>query len=234
MAIGFLPDSLSFEIYIQRTLLVLPALVFFTALGLISTYTYLVKNFPKFNPQPILYILSAGVMIVSLVLFWDAYFIHQRIHQPWHRQGWAHEFITTLNQLAPQYPQTVIARDSHILYLFNEKVEPQEAQQLLRGNISSNGSFNSLTKYKDYLFMPNDCPLAGKLDVLYVCNGEKIPFNSKVQAVIRYPSNVPAKIFITFTEPTAENSLTKGDRISIMEDTIKDPKILSDEYPGYW
>jgi 4-amino-4-deoxy-L-arabinose transferase-like glycosyltransferase len=235
LLIGFIPDSLSYEgTNIQRSLPVLPAIIFMSAVGTTRIYEYIITTFHlKLIRQSIL-VFTGFIFLAFSFYFYDSYFIHQSTHEPWHRQGWAKEYIQKLHSLAPQYPKTVLAHIPYVVFLFYEKVDPRVAPTLLQHRVVTSSGFSDLSQYRDYIFMPNDCPTAGKLGVLYVCKGEKVPLNSTVLSVIRYKNNVPAHIFITFTEPSSNNEAYKGDRISIIESTRVEQTILPEYYSGYW
>ncbi len=94
--------------------------------------------------------------------------------------------------------------------------------------------FNHLAKFENYMFMPIDCPMQGKTGVLYVCQGNKVAYNTNIIKVIRYADNQPARIFLTFAGPTEKISHQLSDRIGYFEETIKDPRIISSLEDRYW
>ena len=49
-----------------------------------------------------------------------------------------------------------------------------------------------------YFKMPMKCPLSGKRNVLYVCEGEEIPQNARLIDVIYYLDRVPAYTLIEY------------------------------------
>ncbi len=77
-------------------------------------------------------------------------------------------------------------------------------------------------KAEGYFTMPVDCPAAGKLHVLYVCRGIKIPPNSKIIKIIRYRDDQPAFTLLEFSSSnilTAQpNNLKFMDKYGIIDD----------------
>lgn len=231
--IAFIPPSLSFMgTNSQRTLIVFPMFHAVIALGIYSFYQ-LLSTKPFYLKVTISCIFSF-VVIYNYFYFINNYFVHQKVHQPWNRDEYGKDMIQTINQLSPNYKKTVISESSTILFLFYNKINPLEAREILANRESDSLGFYHFKSFRDYIFMPPGCPGVGKLDVLYVCSGTKVAYNTNILKVIRFGDGQPARIFLTFIDPTLNKPPPNIDNVSIYPDTKLNPKIIPESENRYW
>ena len=102
-------------------------------------------------------------------------------------------------ELKDNYKAVAAGGDDYIFFLFYGKISPGDFQK--RSDIipSSQAKWDRVRRLDNIYFkMPFKCPMGGKLNVLYVCEGVEIPQNSKVIRAIYYPDGVPAYSLIEF------------------------------------
>jgi uncharacterized membrane protein len=231
--LAFIPDSLSYmETNTQRTAIIIPMIQLTTVLGLVLTLGFIKKQniFWQF-----LFILPLmAIVFYNYTSFIHNYFVHQKMHQSWQRDGYAREMIETINALSSRYQKIVISGSQSHLFFFYNKTDPRLAAEILKSKTLDNMGFNSIAGFDKYIFMPLDCPKEGKLGVLYVCRGNKVAYNTSILKVIRYPDNQPARIFLTFTQPTQPTQAKEPERISWFTETIQNPKIIPANADRYW
>jgi len=201
----FLGSSFSqFGSEAERTLLAAPFFCFLASYGLITVSAKMRKN----------YIFTIFVGSVSILLIWNmTYFNHQyywhgNVHQPWGRNYGMKDMISSLPSFKNKYQKIIFPDNVYIFFYFYNKVDPKIAwKEATTTNIKANFIGLKLRSLiGDYMTMPIECPAAGKLNVLYVCQGTKIPKNSKIIKIIRYRDNQPAFIFVEFI-PTETTTL---------------------------
>ncbi|MCL5798194.1 MAG: glycosyltransferase family 39 protein [Patescibacteria group bacterium] len=231
--LAMIPDALSFMgTNTQRTVIAVPMFEVLTAMGLWQWYVFLkTKNILLRGG---IYLLFLSYALYQYLSFMHNYFVHQNVHQPWYRESYGKETVQTINEVSGKYKKTVITGTSPMLFLFYGRIDPQEARRILSNRTVDGMGFNHLAKFENYMFMPIDCPTQGKTGVLYVCQGNKVAYNTNIIKVIRYGDGQPARIFLTFADPTEKISHQLSDRIGYFEETIKDPRIISSSEDRYW
>ena len=216
-AIGviFLGSSFSeFGSETERTLFAAPLFCFLISYGLITVYNKLHRREIYFAK---LFLGCIGLLLfLNLAYFNHQYFWHANVHEPWGRNFGVHEMLSALPSLESQYQNIIIPDSTYIFFYFYNQVDPkiawaQSANRLSRTNFLG---LNLRSQTGNYLTMPIECPAAGKLHILYVCQGTKIPKNSRVREVIRYRDGQPAFIILEFT-PTI-STIPAPENVSFM------------------
>jgi len=159
---------------IQRSLVMLPALVMITAFGFYQGYIFAKKYLKK-----VIFHLGMGVLILGFIwnfsYFLHQYFVHAKIHRPWYRFEGFKEMVLKVNELAPKYEKVFISKAEggvYMHFLFFSKIEPAEYQKLGSPKDKDYGGFGK------YIFFPQQC-VFGK-NALLVASGkcQEAPFTS--------------------------------------------------------
>jgi 4-amino-4-deoxy-L-arabinose transferase-like glycosyltransferase len=193
--LGPIPGAFTFEDIpnIQRTIMMLPALLTITALGIDISLTYIFKKQKK------IFLTVIGIIFIyNITSFLHNYFHHSFTFQPWYRSYGEKELVTAVSTYSHLYPQVITTSQNDnnlIFYLFYQKTSPPYFQSL-----GSPRDKDGLT-FKNILFTYAHCPLNaaknspanGKLNTIYVNLGEcLIPTNAKVLQTIMLPDNTVA------------------------------------------
>ena len=199
----------------ERTVFAAPLFCFLISYGLLIIYDN-VRN--HYQHIALIFLTSIGVLLgFNIAYFNHEYYWHANVHEPWGRNFGMHTMLSTLPTLENKYQKIVIPDSAYIYYYFYNHVDPaiawaEAGQRLNKANFLG---LNLRAKIGNYLTMPIDCPSAGKLHVLYVCQGTKIAKNTKVIEVIRYRDNQPAFILLEFM--AKESTLPPPKNISFMD-----------------
>lgn len=230
--ISFLPGALSFEgTNVQRSLMAVIPYSYITAIGLLSTYSFLQTISMKQRVAGLT--LISILFLINFVYFLNSYFIRQLVHQPYHRQPHIAETYKALDELSKSYDQVVIGNVPYAELFFHYKTDPVKAQKLLKTESRTLDTRIFIKRYDKFEIMPVNCPDEGKLGVLYLCNGDEVPYNSKIIKVIRYANDVPSRVFLEFTPPDVVTPQA-GNRIRILKSTQAQPKIIPTTESRNW
>lgn len=194
----FLGSSFSeFGSETERTLFAVPIFSFLIAYGL----TVLVEKVHKNYISAVIIGTIWLLFIYNMAYFNHQYFWHGNVHQPWGRNFGVQEMIGSIKLMENRYEKVVIPDSTYIFFYFYNKTDPKIAWEESKnvGKETNFLGFHLRSKIGNYITMPIECPAAGKLHVLYVCTGTKIPRNGKIIKIIPYRDNQPAFIFLEFT-----------------------------------
>lgn len=181
----------------ERTLFAVPLFCFLISYGLVVIYNGKVRNHLL---NPIILGVSWLLFIFNIAYFNHQYYWHGNVHQPWGRNFGLAEMIRTVSDLKNKYEQVVVPDNTYIFFYFYNKTDPKIAwaeSQSVNQKANLLG-YHLRSKIGDYFTMPTECPAVGKPHVLYVCQGTKIPPNTKVLKIIYYRDNQPAFTFLEF------------------------------------
>lgn len=204
-----------------RTLFTVPIFCFLISYGLLITYNKVRKTH--------LYSIISGLLVI-LFIFNVAYFSHQyfwhgNVHQPWGRNYGIAEMVTTVSAQKSKYKKVIVPESTYIYFYFYDKTDPRIAWEEAN-SVNQKANFlryHLRSRIEDYLTMSIDCPAAGKLHVLYVCRGTKIPPNSKILKLIRYRDEQPAFILLEFsssiTQTSSPNNLKFMEKYGLIDDS---------------
>lgn len=224
----------------ERTLFAVPLLCLLLSYGLMVFFqmvTTFYKNFLQgfsFLRQSVfsrsVYLFTGVLLLFNITYFNHQYYYHANVHEPWGRDYAVKDMLATVASLKSNYSAVLIPDNSYIFYYFYNLVDPAIS---VRETKEIHGERNYLglgmrKKVGDYLTLPFNCPISGRLNALYVCRGTKVPQNSKILKVISYRDAQPAFIFLEFT---ASNS-AEGLPANISYFSEKRP--LLSEADGYW
>jgi len=176
---------------VQRSLLMLPALLIITSYGLWSSLRSLRKRFGPIS-QKLFVFLLALLFCWNFSYFLHQYYVHSKLHRPWYRFNGFKEMVLAVNELAPHYDKIVVTKNQGRIYmhfLFFQKFDPVEYQSL--GSLKDK-DFQGFGKL---IFVSQDCPTVLPpeaseeiaVKVLYVASGicENPPFSGKETKLIR-------------------------------------------------
>jgi len=103
----------------------------------------------------------------------------------------------------------VISRGHYIPFLYFNRINPQDF--ITKATFSQIGNLKKVEGYGKLVFnMPYDCPPVGKVNVLYVCFGYKIPATARLVDLIRFRDGQPAILLVDFGK---EINKTLPDRV---------------------
>lgn len=227
---AMVPGAMTVEsVNLQRAFLVIPDLVWLMAIGLVELWN-IVSNVQAIYRRAIL--LGFAVLVsVNTVYFWQNYFVHHQYRRPWGRHGYVAELSVKLQQHAPQFERTFIADLPYLPMLYYLKIDPTVAQKMLHEESYKRDSATVVRKFGAYDEMRVRCPLAGKLQVLYVCKGDAVPEASRVIDVVRYRDGIPAYTLIELLPRTDQRIMeAKPDRVVVKKETIGQDSITDE--PG--
>jgi len=177
----------------RATLMIIP-LAIISGLGA-AYLTDLFNNKKKI----IIYILLFLSISVSSLYCLNQIFIQKPLDKPWYKQVVNEKLTKSIWELKDNYKAVATGGDDYIFFLFYGKIDPSDFQK--RSDIipPSQAKWERVKRLDNIYFkMPFKCPMGGKLNVLYVCEGVEIPQNSKVIRAIYYPDGVPAYSLIEF------------------------------------
>jgi 4-amino-4-deoxy-L-arabinose transferase-like glycosyltransferase len=193
-----LPASSTFEEIpnVYRTLIVLPPLLIIIAVGVHAVLSYTAIK-QTLRTELILLLMLLG--IGELIYFQHQYYVHQELHQPWHREYAYKPLMEELTKLSPNYEKIVVTKSQQgasIAILFWSKYDPATYQKEGSPADKSYGGFGN------YIFAPEGCPLSpdpkgivrGEVDTLYINKGECLlpPSNAKLVKTINWQDGNPA------------------------------------------
>jgi len=174
------------------------------------------------------------IFIYQVSLFTNRYFVHLPVRQPWHRQNYLSELVSDLSVIGKDYEEIVITKEPATNLFFYQKTPPFQVQQIMKTAGRDKWGFVYLNKFNNYIFMPIDCPLQGKENVLYVCRGQQVPYNSKIIKVIRYADGLPARIFLEFVDQEPRRTKELPWRIEVIPETMNKFKLINENEKNYW
>lgn len=212
----------------ERTLFAAPIFSFLISYGLLITY----RKLHKYNRQ--LATFTSGVFILLLTYnvayFNHQYYWHANVHEPWGRDYGMKEMVSTVQSLEKNYKTVVVPDSTYIFFYFYNRVDPAVAWGESQSRLGTPNYLGLKTRAKvgNFLTMPIECPGSGKLNVLYVCRGTKIPKMSSVVKVIRYRDEQPAFTFLEFTPTESKKPPPKN--INYLESS----QILEEDSDRYW
>lgn len=222
--------------HINRASLMIVPLCIFSGYGL-----YSVTNFKSRAVK-----LISG-LAVSLALFWSIFyclhqiFIVKPVLRPWYKQQVNKQLTQKVLSLKDNYPAVAVTDDDYIFYLFYGKISPENFQK--RADIIPAGEkrWERVNRLDNIFFkMPFRCPLSGKKDALYVCEGDEIPQNSRLVDIVYFLDGVPAYTFIEFYPLSERPEVLPElpDRLHYMVGTEKPDGfpdgIIPEDYPSLW
>ena len=223
----FLGSSFSeFGSETERTVFAVPLFGLLISYGLIALY----QNLHHLSLLPLFLGAACLLLALNIAYFNHQYYWHANVHEPWGRSFGMHEMIATLPQLENKYKKIVIPDSAYIYYYFYNSVDPKVAwteadRRLDKANFVG---LKLRAQVGPYLTMPIECPKAGKLNVVYVCRGTKIPKNTQVVKTIYYRDDQPAFIFLEFTPTVSTTPPPKN------VDYIEASPIMNNASEAYW
>lgn len=181
----------------RATLMTIP-LTIVSAMGA----NYFLELFGKNKQKITIYIayifLLLGI-IVSFIYCLNQIFIQKPMDKPWYKQTVNEELTRSILELKDGYKAVATKGDDYIFFLFYDKISPSDFVKRSDIDPPEKSKWDRVGRFDNIYFkMPFDCPLAGKLNTLYVCQGENIPQNAKVVKAIYYPDGLPAYSLIEF------------------------------------
>ena len=212
----------------ERTLFAMPLFALLISYGTLILFEK-IKRYPLFVSATILMSLTL-LLAINSVYFNHQYFWHANVHEPWGRNYGMREMLALLPEFASQYRKIMIPDSAYIFYYFYHNISPQQAQQESAVRLSQ-GNFLGLQLRKqvgEYLTMPISCPNSGQLNVLYVCQGSKVPRNSKIIKIIRFRDEQPAFTLLEFTPIELHEELPKFVRF------MDSSGIINEGSESYW
>lgn len=182
----------------QRTIMAAPLLCLIIAYGIYKSH----KLFSTYVVYKASIVIGLLLVIFQTGSFLHQYSTHANVHLPWFRNYGDKYMIQAVNHLQKKYQKVVAPETSYSAFYFYNKVDPKIAQanSQQRQDIK-NGLGHLIRKEANgIILMPIDCPVAGKLKVLYVCSGTNIPQNARIVEEIRYRDGQPAYTLLEFSE----------------------------------
>ncbi len=223
----FLGSSFSeFGSEAERTLFAAPLFCLLISYGLLNIYQTI--------NRPLLAKFFLGVfgliLVANIAFFNHQYYWHANVHEPWGRNFGMRQMLEAVAALEGNYQKIIIPDSAYIFYYFYNQTDPRIAWKEAAKTLDQKNvvGLNLRSEIGNYLTMPIACPAAGKLHVLYVCQGTRIPKNSKIIQVIRFGDDQPAFILIEFM-PTLST-----DPLPLKIEYIKNYGIISAESDVYW
>ena len=164
------------------------------------------------------------------------YLVHKIYHHPWYSDVGLKEMAGAINnKYYSTYSNFVMSGGHYISFLFYGQVDPKVFITKAEFLTERSEKGTRIKSYEKLIFnMPYECPLAGKVHVLYVCFGYKVPAKAKVIEVFRYRDGLPAIFLAEFSKGSESASLPE--RMKYSEDIdVRFPNgILPDKYPSFW
>jgi len=148
-------------------------------------------------------IVLLGLIIYGMVYYYDSYFNHLNIREPYDWQDGYQELVEKVSTLQNQYKRVDITDKKgtpYIFFLFFQQYEPvkwQAQSNQARGDLDPY-HFMSMKSLDNIRFVSSKCPAndSGELGVLYVCVDEEIPANAKIIDIIRYNDGQPVFVML--------------------------------------
>ena len=193
------------EGHLTRALLMLPMLSAISGLGLIHLVSFFKSNFWKIIS------VTGFFMVIGLnsSFILSQLFVHKPVRQAWKNEQVYKQLVSSLYEFKPIYKFIAIPDNDYIFFLYYMKVSPPDF--LARSTIKPETYANQWERVDRldniYFKMPYKCPKEGKLNVLYICQGQHIPINSRILKVIRYLDGIPAFVLIEFLPVSPKNYL---------------------------
>lgn len=223
--------------HIHRSSAMIVPVAMFSAYG----FYVLTTSFSKKINTAAALVLSAALLF-SFLYAMNQLFVQKPVDNPWRKEQVYKEVVLDVLKLSKDYEAVVVEDDDYIYFLFYGQVSPHEFTD--RSDITPytfETRWERVNRFGKFVFkMPFDCPKSGKLNVLYVCSGARIPRNSTVLKTYYYLDGVPAYNLIEF-HPFSEmkNPLPElSDKLHYMVDieTREDlPEgIIPGHYEAYW
>lgn len=142
---------------LQRTVIVFPALSMVVATGGYELFFFLKKQ------KKIVFYTSLIASIVFAVyntaFYLHQYYIHERLHQPWHRHEGYKELVQKVNAILPQYKKAIITNSESgpaIFFLFYSQYDPKMFQNETKNARTQDFDRVNFAKYE---FSEEECPL---------------------------------------------------------------------------
>lgn len=194
----------------ERTILAVPIFGFLISYGLIEIYKKIRSRFKK--TAIVFTILVAVFLSLNTAYFYHQYTYHANVHEAWGRVYGMNQMLSKLPAYEGNYEKIVIPDSTYIFYYFYNRTHPQTAWAESANRLDQTNFLGLKLRAKigNYLTMPVECPQQGRLHVLYVCLGNKIPLNSRVLDIVRYRDDQPAFIFLEFTTQKSLESAPKN------------------------
>ncbi len=212
----------------ERTLFSVPLFCFLTSYELITAchaFEHKGKLISTLVPGVLALLLAFNVAYFNHQYYW-----HANAHEPWGRNFGMHEMLIKLKTLENQYTKIVIPDNAYIFYYFYNKVDPQVAWAESTSRLDKE-NFLGVRLRKNigkYLTIPISCPAAGRLHILYVCTGTKIPKNSKVIDTLYFRDEQPAYVLLEFSKKESTEIPPKNVNF------IQKYGLIEDESDAYW
>lgn len=144
---------------LQRTLMITPILAIAGGIGIME-FSMTVKKYVKRKVSQLLIMGCVGsLLLLSVLWYLHAYYIHGPIHRPWYRQEGYEELVRTVTPLMPSYGKAVVTtRESAptIFFLFFTKYDPQTFQEETR---TGGGGDLDRIAFDGYEFSTEECPV---------------------------------------------------------------------------
>lgn len=212
----------------ERTLFVVPVFC------LLMSYSLLILEKEVRSRSLIISFVSlwfvGGLLFLNVSYFNHQYYYHANVHQAWGRNYGARLMLTKLEGLKSKYEKVVIPDSAYIYYYFYNQIDPHVAWTEAESRLDQTNYLGLQLRKQvgEYLTMPIACPLQGKLKTLYVCNGTKIPVNTRVLDTIYYRDRQPAFIFLEFLPE-------RSTELPPQNVTYLDAQpIIAENDPAYW
>jgi hypothetical protein len=195
LVIAPIPSSIATgEARMNRAILMIVPYAVISGLGA----AYLINIFKNRKRLIIYFLLFIGITVSSLYSL-NQIFIQKPLDEPWYKQVVNEQLTKSILKLKDNYKAIVTGDDDYIFFLFYGKVSPSEFLKSSDILPSTNTNWARVSRLDNIYFnMPFKCPMSGKLDVLYVCEGGDVPQNSKIIEIFYYPDGVPAYSLIEF------------------------------------
>jgi len=212
-----------------RAVILIYGITLIVALG---AFVFLTLN-KKFHT--LLLIALLAIYSVCILYFLEAYTVHKIYHHPWYSDVGLKEVVLDVDRLQDNYKNVVIQGGHYISFLFYN--------QTLPGEFIKNSTFNDLAQangvrvktFGKLVFNMPDCPNAGKIHVLYICFGYKVPVASKLIDVIRYRDGQPAILIVEFVgvRKTPEKLPERVEYSKEIDNRFLDG-LLPENYATFW
>jgi 4-amino-4-deoxy-L-arabinose transferase-like glycosyltransferase len=207
----------------RATLMIIP-LTIISGLGA----TYLADLFDSKKRRIIYILLFFGISVSSLYCL-NQIFIQKPLDKPWYKQVVNETLTKSILELKDNYKAVATGNDDYIFFLFYGKISPGDF--LKRSDIlsSSQAKWERVIRLDNIYFkMPFRCPMGGKLNVLYVCEGVEVPQNAKIVRAIFYPDGVPAYSLIEFYP---ESQMPSKGNLPVLPGTFQYMVDIEHSYP---
>lgn len=219
-----------------RGAIALPSFAVISGLGVATLLGILKSRFY----QRLALVAVAGVILLNGSFLAYQMFIDKPVYRPWFTTQATKEMVQEVMARKDQFKAVGLTRDDYIFFLFYGGISPEEF--IANSKISPVSETNQWERveslYNIHFKMPSACPSGGRLHVLYVCEGQNIPQNSKVYKTIRYWDGVPAYTFIEF-HPISEMpahlpDLPQGLHYMVDRESILPDGIMPEESDKLW